>query len=96
MPRNDDVISLTDPGRKRLATALKRIRRETGVRVVDFTTRPGYDVNMFLDADHLTLFRGRRHFSTELARYYEDDPLLNNSTYRTASLDNSGAVSSTQ
>jgi hypothetical protein len=96
MPRNEAVISLTEKGHQRLAMALERIRKETGVQVVNFSQRPGYNLGMFLDADHLTLFRGRRHFSADLARYYADDPIFNTHSYQTASIKEGEAVSRTQ
>lgn len=76
MPRNQDVIHLSPAGRANLARALARIRAETGVRVVDFSEHPYYGVQEFLDADHLTLFRGRARLSRQLADFYAADPLL--------------------
>lgn len=76
MPRNQDVIHLSEAGRANLARALERIRRETGVQVVDFSERPYYGVEEFLDADHLTLFRGRERLTRQLADHYAADPLL--------------------
>lgn len=76
MPRNQDVIHLSASGRARLAQALARIRAATGARVVDFSERPYYGVQEFLDADHLTLFRGRARLTRQLADFYAADPLL--------------------
>lgn len=76
MPRNQDVVHLTATGRANLRAAMARIQRETGARVVDFSEAPRYGVDQFLDADHLTLFRGRERFSRQLADYYARDPLL--------------------
>jgi len=69
MPRNEEVIQLSETGRANLAAAVDRIRRETGVEVIDMSAS-GYPVSDFLDADHLTLFDGRRKFSEQLARHY--------------------------
>lgn len=76
MPRNQDVVHLSAAGRANLARALARIRAETGARVVDFSERPYYGVQEFLDADHLTLFRGRARLTRQLADFYAADPLL--------------------
>lgn len=76
MPRNQDVVHLSDKGRDNLARALARIHAETGARVVDFSERPYYGVHEFLDADHLTLFRGRARLTRQLADFYARDPGL--------------------
>ena len=70
MPRNEDVIRLSQKGVANLQAALDRIRAETGVEVVDFSQTPRYGVELFFDADHLTLFEGREKFSRQLADYY--------------------------
>lgn len=72
MPRNRDVIQLSDLGRENLRRAIERIAAETGVRVVDFSESDGYGVDKFFDADHLTLFSGRQYFSEQLADYYHE------------------------
>lgn len=77
MPRNQDLIHLSAAGQKNLNDTVDRIRRETGARVVDFTRAPYYAMDQFLDADHLTIFRGRERLSQQLADYYAGDALLN-------------------
>ena len=74
MPRNEDIIQLSEAGRQNLAAAVARIQQETGVQVVDFT-ESGYKVSDYFDADHLTLFAGRKKFSEQLARYYAEHGL---------------------
>lgn len=75
MPRNSDVIHLSERGKENLRNAIAKIQAQTGVNLVDFSGRLGYGVNMFFDADHLSLFEGRRHFTRELANYYSSGML---------------------
>lgn len=78
MPRNQDVIHLTEAGRQHLRDTVLRIKQETGVTIVDFSDSPAYPRESFFDSDHLTLFGGRLQFSRELADYYSADRLLKN------------------
>jgi len=75
MPRNGDVVHLSEQGQRNLKMALEQIEKETGVKVVDFSNAPDYHVNWFLDTDHLTLFGGRVRFSKQMADYYAENGL---------------------
>lgn len=70
MPRNGDIVHLSERGKRNLKAALDRIKADTGVKVVDFSEAPDYGVKWFFDTDHLTLFGGRVRFSQQLADYY--------------------------
>lgn len=76
MPRNDDVVRISDTGKQRLQVSLERIRNETGAHVVDLGDAPNYGVEWFFDTDHLTLFEGRLRFSRELADHYIESGLI--------------------
>lgn len=76
MPRNQDVVSLSDTAQARLKAAIDHIQTETGATIIDFSTASDYDVSWFFDADHLTLFKGRTRFSRELADHYAQAGLV--------------------
>ncbi|MFT4530282.1 MAG: hypothetical protein ACI81F_001080 [Thalassolituus oleivorans] len=72
MPRNQDIIHLSAQGKANLKEAVATIQRETGVRLVDLSVEPYFSVTDYFDADHLTLFKGRRKLSELLADVYAE------------------------
>jgi len=67
MPRNQDVIQLSETGYQNLQAALQRIQQETGINIIDLSVDPYFPVQDFFDADHLTIFKGREKVSRLLA-----------------------------
>lgn len=63
LPRNRDWIEYSAEGRQRLADLIKRIERETGIKVRNYQDAPGITPDMFSDTTHLGRYTGDLAFT---------------------------------
>ncbi|WP_224365528.1 SGNH/GDSL hydrolase family protein [Hyalangium versicolor] len=71
-PRNRAWNQPTPEGRARLAAVLARIKRETGVPLLDLSESPDFVPEDFIDVTHFNESHGRPKFSRRLAEAVSD------------------------